>query len=176
VWSCRWIPAIRRTSSPPWERQTSDNLIWSFYMQVNMAQTTSPRDEPLKEPLNDTGKTRSLFSETSHSLLDYKVYTRRWLILFVYVCFAFVNNIQWIQYAIINNLIMRYYNVSSVSVDWTSIIFMATFVPLVFPALFFLEKKVSMPILLITVMICRKLWINDTNLICVTFTGRQQNV
>lgn len=138
-----------------------------------MAQTTSSSEEPLKRPLNDTGEARTQFSETSHSLLDYKVCIRRWLILFVYVCFAFANNVQWIQYAIINNLIMRYYDVSSVSVDWTSIIFMATFVPLVFPALFLLEKKVSMAILLITTMNCRQLCTNDTNLIYITFKRRK---
>jgi hypothetical protein len=139
-----------------------------------MAQAASPRDETHKEPLNDAEKARFLSSEISHSLLDYKVYRRRWLILLVYVCFAFVNNTQWIQYAIINNLIMRYYNVSSVHVDWTSIIFMATYVPLVFPAMFFLEKKVIMLVLLVTVMNCRKLCINETSLICVTFKVREK--
>jgi len=112
-----------------------------------MTQTTSHSEELLKKATNDTGEARSPFTETSRSELDYKVYGRRWLMLFLYVCFAFVNNMQWIQYAIINNLVMRYYNVGSVSVDWTSIIFMATFVPLIFPALFFLEKKVSITLI-----------------------------
>ncbi|KAJ9582459.1 hypothetical protein L9F63_003152 [Diploptera punctata] len=70
-----------------------------------------------------------------------KVYKRRWIMLGLYVGFAFVNNMQWIQYAIINNLVMKYYNVGSVAVDWTSIIFMAGFIPLIFPAMYLLEKK-----------------------------------
>jgi hypothetical protein len=119
---------------------------------INMAQITSHSEELLKEPLNHTGEAPSLLSETSHSELKYKVYNRRWSILFMYVCFAFVNNIQWIQYAIINNLVMRYYNVGVVSVDWTSIIFMATFAPLIFPAMYVLENKVG--IVLIRGMNC----------------------
>jgi FLVCR family feline leukemia virus subgroup C receptor-related protein len=129
-----------------------------------MAQTTSHGEEHLEEPLNYTREAPSLLSETSHSELYYKIYRRRWSVLFMYVCFAFVNNMQWIQYVIINNLVMRYYNVGGVSVDWTSIIFMATFVPLIFPALYFLEKKVG--IILIAGMNCQSFCINDTNLIC----------
>jgi hypothetical protein len=117
-----------------------------------MALTTSHNEELLKEPLNHTGEAPSLLSETSHSELKYKLYKRRWSILFIYVCFAFVNNMQWIQYAIINNLVMRHYNVGVVSVDWTSIIFMATFPPLIFPAMYVLENKVG--IVLIRGMNC----------------------
>ena len=75
--------------------------------------------------------------------LECKVYKRRWVMLGLFIGFAFVNNIQWIQYAIINNLVMKYYNVDSVAVDWTSIIFMAGYIPLIFPAMYLLEKKVS---------------------------------
>jgi FLVCR family feline leukemia virus subgroup C receptor-related protein len=85
----------------------------------------------------------------------------------MYVCFAFVNNVQWIQYAIINNLVIRYYNVGAVAVDWTSIIFMATYAPLIFPALYLLEKKVS--VVLIVVTNCRSLRFNETNLISSHF-------
>ncbi|XP_069694736.1 choline/ethanolamine transporter flvcr2b-like [Periplaneta americana] len=103
-----------------------------------MAQNTDYVEVP-KQALDSNSKEKS---ETNifHGKLEYKVYKRRWVILLIYVCFAFVNNIQWIQYAIINNVVMRYYNVDSVAVDWTAIIFLATFVPLIFPALYFLEK------------------------------------
>jgi hypothetical protein len=135
----------------------------SFYELVNMAQIAGDTEEPLREPLNHRLEIPSLLSETSHSESYYKIYKRRWSILFMYVCFAFVNNVQWIQYAIINNLVIRYYNVVAVAVDWTSIIFMATYAPLIFPALYFLEKKVS--IAQVAGTNCRSLRFNDTNLI-----------
>jgi hypothetical protein len=132
----------------------------SLYALGNMAQTASGCEEPLKEPLNHTTEEPFLLCETSRLESRYKIYKRRWSILVMFVCFAVVNNMQWIQYAIINNLVMRYYNVGAVAVDWTSIIFMATYVPLVFPALYLLDKKVGT--VLIAGMNCRSVRISDT--------------
>jgi FLVCR family feline leukemia virus subgroup C receptor-related protein len=71
-----------------------------------------------------------------------KVYNRRWLILLIFTLFNIVSTSQWTQYAIINNIIIRYYHVESVYVEWTAIIFMAVYAPAIIPALMFLEKKV----------------------------------
>lgn len=71
-----------------------------------------------------------------------KVYNRRWLILLIFTLFNIVSTSQWTQYAIINNIVIRYYHVESVYVEWTAIIFMAAYAPAIIPALMFLEKKV----------------------------------
>lgn len=52
------------------------------------------------------------------------------------------NASHWIQYSIIANVAMRYYGVSALAINWTSMIFMAVYIPLVFPASWLLEKKV----------------------------------
>jgi hypothetical protein len=78
-----------------------------------------------------------------NDLLKCRTYKRRWLILLIYVLFCFVSTSQWTQYAIINNVVIRYYNVKSAYVDWTAIIYMAVYVPAIIPALMFLEKKVQ---------------------------------
>ena len=44
---------------------------------------------------------------------------------------------------IITNILERYYGVSTLAVSWTSMIFMVTYIPLIFPASWFLQKKVS---------------------------------
>ena len=75
--------------------------------------------------------------------VQYKLYHRRWFMLFMFVCFEIGNNVQWLEYSIIANLVTKYYNVPNAFVDWTSMIFMATFLPLIFPASYFLNKKVS---------------------------------
>jgi FLVCR family feline leukemia virus subgroup C receptor-related protein len=75
-------------------------------------------------------------------VLKCKVYKRRWLILLIFVLFCIVSTSQWTQYAIINNIVIRYYNVESVYVEWTAVIYMAVYVPAIIPALIFLEKKV----------------------------------
>jgi FLVCR family feline leukemia virus subgroup C receptor-related protein len=75
-------------------------------------------------------------------VLQCKVYKRRWLILLIFVLLYIVSSSQWTQYAIINNIVIRYYQVESVYVEWTAIIFMAAYVLVIIPALMFLEKKV----------------------------------
>lgn len=50
---------------------------------------------------------------------------------------------QWIQYSIIANIVRRYYNVTNFQVDMTSMIYMITYIPLIFPASYLLDKLVS---------------------------------
>jgi hypothetical protein len=78
-----------------------------------------------------------------NEVLKCKVYKRRWLTLLIYILFCTVSSSQWTQYAIINNVVTRYYKVDSIYVDWTAIIYMAVYVPAIIPALMFLEKKVQ---------------------------------
>jgi len=98
------------------------------------------RDIPSEPPaeLTPTGETFLHGGD----VLQCKVYKRRWLILLIFVLFNLVSASQWTQYAIINNIVIRYYHVESVHVEWTAIIFMAIYVPAIIPALMFLEKKV----------------------------------
>lgn len=74
---------------------------------------------------------------------EYKLYKRRWIVLCIFVLYSASNSMQWIQYAIIADVIMEYYNTSSFWVDWTSMIFMITYIPLIFPASWMLDKFVS---------------------------------
>lgn len=71
----------------------------------------------------------------------YKLYKRRWLILLLFVLYSMSNAMQWIQYSIISNIITRFYSVDSYAVSWTSMIYMISYVPLIFPASWFLDKK-----------------------------------
>ena len=74
---------------------------------------------------------------------DCKLYKRRWPILALFVLYSTSNAFQWIQYSIINNVIVHYYDVTTFSVDWTSMIYMVLYIPLIFPAAWILDKKVS---------------------------------
>ena len=71
-----------------------------------------------------------------------KLYHRRWFMLFIFVCFSLMNSFQWVQYSIISNIIMDYYNVESLAVDWTSMIYMVAYVVLIIPASHFQDRKV----------------------------------
>uniref|UniRef100_V9I7N8 MFS-type transporter n=1 Tax=Apis cerana TaxID=7461 RepID=V9I7N8_APICE len=80
----------------------------------------------------------------SNQVIETKVYKRRWLILIIFVLYSASNSMQWIQYSIIANIITIYYNVSTFSVDMTSMIYMITYIPFIFPASYLLDRFVSM--------------------------------
>jgi len=71
----------------------------------------------------------------------YQVYCIRWFILFLFVMYSTSNAFQWTQLVIITNILEKYYQVKTLAVSWTSMIFMVTYIPLIFPASWFLQKK-----------------------------------
>lgn len=72
-----------------------------------------------------------------------KAYKRRWWILTLYVLYAAANAFQWMEYAIIASIVTKYYNVSTLTVDWTSIIYMAIYPIIVVPVSYIIDKKVK---------------------------------
>jgi len=69
-------------------------------------------------------------------------YRRRWLMLAIFILCSTANSMHWLQYSIIANIMMRFYQVSSTAINWTSMIYMACYIPLVFPASWVLDRKV----------------------------------
>ncbi|KAJ9580079.1 hypothetical protein L9F63_004271, partial [Diploptera punctata] len=121
-------------------------------------------------------KTTAVASKPEEKV-EWKLYHKRWFMLFIYVCFQIGNNIQWIQYSIIANLIKKYYNVSESAVEWTSMIFMVSYLPLVFPASHFVEKVgLRWPMIIGTFATaagaCIKIGSVDRDLFWVTFIGQ----
>ncbi|GAB0089507.1 feline leukemia virus subgroup C receptor-related protein 2 [Sergentomyia squamirostris] len=77
----------------------------------------------------------------SFSEVAIRVYKIRWLILFLCLASITITYIQWIQYSIVANVVAKYYRVSSILVDWTSMVFMLAYSMLVFPVSFFMDIK-----------------------------------
>nr|CAH0103591.1 unnamed protein product [Daphnia galeata] len=73
-------------------------------------------------------------------LASTKVYDRRWLMLFIFVMVSMLNAFQWIQFSIITSLLMKYYGVDSQTVNWTSLVYMVVYVPLIFPGAWIMDK------------------------------------
>lgn len=74
---------------------------------------------------------------------EYILYWQRWLILLTYALNASMSTVQWLQYAVIQDAIVRYYGTSSRTVNWTALVYMVVYPPLVFPAMYILDKLVS---------------------------------
>ncbi|XP_074030441.1 choline/ethanolamine transporter flvcr2a isoform X2 [Leptinotarsa decemlineata] len=70
-----------------------------------------------------------------------KAFKRRWFILLVYMYYSCFASLGWIEYSIITNIVVKYYNVSTLAVDWTSIVYMTTFSLLIIPASLIMEKQ-----------------------------------
>ncbi|XP_026319564.1 uncharacterized MFS-type transporter C09D4.1 [Hyposmocoma kahamanoa] len=81
-----------------------------------------------------------LESPTKKSPVEYVVYPIRWAVLFIFVFYSASNSMQWIQYSIIQDAIVKYYGVNSITVYWTSMIYMITYIPLIFPGSWLLDK------------------------------------
>lgn len=89
-----------------------------------------------------------------------KVYKRRWIILLLFALCSGCNSSHWIQYSIITNIIVKYYGISRLIVDWTSIVYMALYIPLVFPASWLLQKKgLRMAVILGAILLAIGSWI-----------------
>ncbi|CAF3846518.1 unnamed protein product [Rotaria magnacalcarata] len=87
-------------------------------------------------------------SESKDATKVYKVYPRRFAILAIFCLCSLSSGFQWIQYVIIQNIIVRYYNESlpdsfeakNNAVTWTSLSYMVTYIPLMFPAMWLLDR------------------------------------
>ncbi|XP_031831355.1 choline/ethanolamine transporter flvcr2a isoform X2 [Nomia melanderi] len=113
----------------------------------------------------------------STQVVETKVYKRRWLILMIFVVYSASNAMQWIQYSIIVNIVTDYYKVSSFLVDMTSMIFMITYIPFIFPASYLLDKfGLRFAALLGAVMNALGAWIKvfsvSPDLFWLTFIGQ----
>ncbi|GLH12740.1 Uncharacterized protein GBIM_17435, partial [Gryllus bimaculatus] len=66
---------------------------------------------------------------------------RRWLMLALFAATSAANAAHWLQFAIIAGVAQRFYGVGPAAINWTSMVFMAAYVPLVFPASWITDKK-----------------------------------
>ncbi|XP_020746136.2 choline/ethanolamine transporter FLVCR1 [Odocoileus virginianus] len=66
---------------------------------------------------------------------------RRFVVLLIFSAYSLVNAFQWIQYSIISNVFEGFYNVSSLHIDWLSMVYMLAYVPLIFPATWLLDTR-----------------------------------
>ena len=69
-----------------------------------------------------------------------RLYYRRFFILIIFCLYSMSSAFQWIEYAIIMDIIMKYYNTSELAVTWTSMIYMLSYIPLVFVATWMLDN------------------------------------
>uniref|UniRef100_A0A7E4VV38 Choline/ethanolamine transporter FLVCR1 n=1 Tax=Panagrellus redivivus TaxID=6233 RepID=A0A7E4VV38_PANRE len=89
---------------------------------------------------NSPTPTSSTILEMQNPIGETKIYTRRYAMLVMFIMLSASNSMQWIEYSIIAHIIVDYYKVTYADVDWTSMIYMLSYMILVFPGSWFLDK------------------------------------
>lgn len=78
----------------------------------------------------------------SFNTVKIETYKIRWAMLVMVILYTALSYMQWIQYSIIANIVMEYYNVSYIIVDWLSLVFMVTYIVLIFPVSYLMDCRV----------------------------------
>ncbi|XP_077619323.1 choline/ethanolamine transporter FLVCR1 [Crocuta crocuta] len=102
---------------------------------------------------------------------------RRFVVLLIFSLYSLVNAFQWIQYSIISNIFEGFYGVSSLHIDWLSMVYMLAYVPLIFPATWLLDTRgLRLTALLGSGLNCLGAWIKcasvEQHLFWVTMLGQ----
>ncbi|GMS99994.1 hypothetical protein PENTCL1PPCAC_22169, partial [Pristionchus entomophagus] len=70
----------------------------------------------------------------------HRVFSRRWAMLIMFILLSGSNGMQWTQYTIIVDHVTNFYGVTPNAVDWTSMIYMLTYILFFVPASWFLDR------------------------------------
>lgn len=123
-----------------------------MYLNEKMSSTNLPKVSTNSKLLlsdNDVEKSSIISGSVMDELTpadtssSYTVMPIRWIMLMFFVLYSASNSLQWTQYTIISDIVTSYYGVPSTLVSWTSMVYMVTYVPLIFPGSWLLDKTVS---------------------------------
>ena len=65
----------------------------------------------------------------------------RWIYLLLFVFVSAANGFNWVELTIITDIVEEYYDVSRLAVTWTSMLYFVPYIPLIFPATWYLQTK-----------------------------------
>ena len=65
---------------------------------------------------------------------------RRWPIMIIFMFFAMTATFQGMQFVVISELCTTFYGVDTNTITWTSLIHMAVYIPVLLPAMVFIDN------------------------------------
>ena len=117
--------------------------------------------------------------ETAHliPLIETKLYKRRWVMLFLFSICSMSNAFMWLQYSIISNIFVHFYNINTLAIDWLSMIYFLTYIPLIVPVMWSLNNRGMREVVMLgSAFNCIGAWIKtgtaDPDLFAMTFFGQ----
>lgn len=80
------------------------------------------------------------FKTLNYDKSDIKPTKKRYFILLLFCLHSMINAAQWIYLSSITNIVSRYYQVDNMAVNWTSMVYMLVYIPLIVPASWLFER------------------------------------
>lgn len=71
---------------------------------------------------------------------DIKPTRKRYLILLLFCLHSAINAMQWIYLSSITNIVSQFYRVDNMAINWTSMVYMLVYIPLVVPSTWLFER------------------------------------
>ncbi|XP_061751342.1 heme transporter FLVCR2 isoform X2 [Nerophis ophidion] len=110
-------------------------------------------------------------------LMETKLYKRRWVMLFLFCIYSTSNAMMWLQYSIIGNIFKHFYDIDSLSLDWLSMIYFFTYIPLIVPVTWMLENRGLREVIMVgSAFNCIGAWIKTStahpDAFAITFFGQ----
>ncbi|XP_029316048.1 choline/ethanolamine transporter flvcr2a isoform X2 [Cottoperca gobio] len=126
---------------------------------------------------SDTSEISAMDTVQLFPLMETKLYKRRWLMLFIFSACSMSNAFMWLQYGIISNIFIRFYNIDSMAIDWLSMVYFLTYIPLILPVTWLLDNRGLRDIVVVGAAFnCIGAWIKtsaaDPNMFAMTFLGQ----
>ncbi|KAM4853050.1 choline/ethanolamine transporter FLVCR2 [Thomomys bottae] len=123
--------SARQSPAPP-----ADPCV-SAHPSVSIHPSASAYPSVLAQP---SGLTQPSSSSTPDNLSVIRLSTHRWAMVLLFSFYSMCNAFQWIQYGSINNIFRKFYGVSAFAIDCLSMCYMLTYIPLLLPVTWMLEK------------------------------------
>ncbi|XP_073339049.1 choline/ethanolamine transporter flvcr2a isoform X1 [Pagrus major] len=126
---------------------------------------------------SDTLETSVLDTARLYPLMETRLYRRRWVMLFIFFSYSMSNAFMWLQFSIISNIFMRFYSINSLAIDWLSMIYCLTYIPLILPITWLLDNRGMRDVLVVgSAFNCIGAWIKTStaypDMFAMTFFGQ----
>ncbi|CAB0020531.1 unnamed protein product [Nesidiocoris tenuis] len=106
------------------------------------AALTLPEVRLLDTPADGSNRRPNGYDHRIFQTGDIKVYKRRWWMLGIFIAFSASNAFQWAQYAVVENVIVDYYQINPLWIEWTALSYAFNLTFLILPTAWILEKYV----------------------------------
>ncbi|XP_063354184.1 heme transporter FLVCR2 isoform X2 [Pelmatolapia mariae] len=126
---------------------------------------------------DDTLEPSAINTARLFPLMETRLYKRRWVMLFIFSAYSMSNAFMWLQYGIISNIFMRFYSIGTLAIDWLSMIYFLTYIPLILPVMWLLDNRGIRDVVVVgSAYNCIGAWIKmgsaDPSMFALTFFGQ----